>query len=61
VHDRLVGLVLEVGVPAILEVRGRPGLDLLELLFGGPDLDAGIDAVGGERASALEVPFVIDT
>jgi hypothetical protein len=59
-HHRLVGLVLEVRIPAALEVRSRPVLELLELFLGWPDLDAGLDAVGRQRACALESPLVKD-
>ena len=59
-HDGLVGLVLEVRLPALGEVGGGPGLELAELLFGGADLDACFDTVCRERAGAFEVPFVED-
>lgn len=61
VHHWLVGLVLKVRLPAILEVRGRPSLELLQLLGSRPDLDAGVDTVGGEGASSLDVPFIEHT
>lgn len=60
VHHGLVRLVLEVGLPAVVEVRRRPLLEGLQLFLGGPDLDAGLDAVCGEGAGALESPFVED-
>lgn len=47
VHHGLVGLILKVGVPAALEVRSRPVLELLELFLSRADLDAGFDAIGG--------------
>lgn len=60
-HHRLVGLVLEIRLPAILEVWRRPRLELLELLGRGANLDTGIDTVRGEGASALEGPFIKDS
>ena len=45
VHDRLVGLVLEVRLPSLGEVRGRPGLELLKLLGSRADLYASLDTV----------------
>lgn len=60
VHDRLVGLVEEVRLPALGEVRRRPRLKLLELSIRRADLDASVDAVGGERTSAVESPLVKD-
>lgn len=59
-HDWLVRLVLEVRLPALFEVRSRPGLEVAELLFGWADLDACFDAVCGERAGTLEIPLVKD-
>ena len=43
-HDGLVGLVLEVPVPELVEF----GAHLLQLLLSGTDLEAGIDRVRGE-------------
>ena len=43
-HHRLVGLVLEVGVPESVKLRTH----LLELFGGGPDLPASVDEVGGQ-------------
>jgi hypothetical protein len=60
VHDGLVGLVLEVGLPSIGEVGSGPALKVPELLLCGTDLDTGVNAVGGERASSLEVPLIKD-
>jgi hypothetical protein len=58
VHHGLVGLVLEVGVPAALEVRSRPVLELLELFLSRADLDAGFDAVGGEWTGSFQCPLI---
>lgn len=60
VHDGLVRLVLEVGIPTALEVRRRPLLELLELLRSRADLHAGLDAVRGKGASTIELPLVED-
>lgn len=60
VHDGLIGLVLKVGFPAVREVRSRPPFEVFELLFSRPDLDTGINSVGGQWACALEVPFFKD-
>jgi len=60
VHDRLVGLVLEVAVPATAELWAGPAVHLLELLLGGTDLDSSLDTVGGKRASAIDVPLIED-
>lgn len=59
VHDGLVGLLLKVRLPAVLEVRRRPPLEVLELLGRGPDLDTGLDAVRGQGAGAPEVPLLV--
>lgn len=40
-HDRLVGLVLEVGVPQLVEF----GAHLLQLCFSRADLESGVDGV----------------
>lgn len=47
VHDWLVGLVLKVGSPSVTEMRSRPPFELFKLLFGRPDLDTGINTIGG--------------
>jgi hypothetical protein len=60
VHHRLVRLVLEVGLPACLEVRSRPGLKLFEFGVSRADLDAGFDAIGGQGTGSLDVPFLKD-
>lgn len=60
VHDGLVGLVLEVRLPSVGEVGSGPALKVPELLLCGTDLDTSVNAVGGERASSLEVPLVKD-
>jgi hypothetical protein len=49
VHNRLVGLVLKIRVPA-----------RAEFFLCGPDLDTGFDAVGGERARAVDIPLLED-
>lgn len=56
-HDGLVRLVLEVAVPARAELVAWPGVDLPELVLGWASLDTGLDAVGGEWASAVDVPL----
>ena len=58
-HDGLVGLLLKVRLPAVLEVRRGPPLKVLELLGRGPDLDAGFDAVRSQGTGAPEVPLLI--
>lgn len=58
VHDRLVGLVLEVRVPTRAELRARPAIHLFELIFSGADLDTSIDTVGRKWASTVYVPLV---
>lgn len=60
VHDWLIGLVLEVTVPAGTELRARPAIHLIELLFGRADLDTGIDTVGCEWTCTVDVPLVED-
>jgi hypothetical protein len=61
VHHWLVGFVLEVGFPALFEVGGWPGLELLELGGSRTNLNARFDAVGGKGAGSLEVPLLKDT
>lgn len=53
----LIGLALEVRVPAGCEVRRGPLLELLELLLGRADLDSGFDTIGCQWPGALEVPL----
>jgi len=60
VHDRLVGLVLEVGVPAGAELGAWPAVHLLELVLSRADLDTSLNAVGGERTSAVDLPLLED-
>lgn len=60
VHDGLVRLVLEVRLPAVGEVGSGPALKVPKLLLCGTDLDTGLNAVGGKRASSLEVPLIKD-
>jgi hypothetical protein len=59
-HDWLVRFILEVAVPAALEVWSRPRLHLFQLLFSGANFDTSVNAIGGERPCALEVPFIKD-
>jgi hypothetical protein len=58
VHNWLVGFILEVTVPAALEVWSRPLLHLLQFLLGGTNLDTGIDSIGCKRSSAFDIPLV---
>lgn len=62
VHDWLVGLVLEVAVPATggREVGSRPSAHLSQLFLRRPDLHTGLNAVRRQRAGALEVPLLED-
>lgn len=57
-HDWLVGLVLEVRLPAVLEMRSRPFLKLLELFCSWTNLDSGVDTIGCQWAGALEIPLL---
>lgn len=59
-HDGLVGLVLKVRLPPVLEVGSWPPLKFIELLFGRPNLDTSLDAVGCQGTCSLECPFVVD-
>ena len=59
-HDRLVRLILKVAVPATLEMWSRPLFHLIQFFLGRAYLDAGFDAIGGEWARALKVPFIED-
>jgi hypothetical protein len=58
VHDRLVGLVLEVRVPARAELLTRPTVHHLEFFLGGSDLDTRFDTIGGEWASTVDIPLL---
>lgn len=60
VHDGLVRLVLEVRLPSVGEVGSGPALKVPELLLCGTDLDTGFNAIGGKRASSLEMPLIKD-
>lgn len=53
-HNRLVRLVLEIGVPSLPEYRTH----LFQLLFCGANLDASINTVCSKRACAICVPLV---
>ena len=54
VHHRLVGLILEIRVPATAEL----GAHLSQLLLGWADLDASLDTVGRQRPTACRAPLV---
>jgi hypothetical protein len=60
VHNRLVGLVLKIRVPARAEFLAGPAVHHGEFFLCGPDLDTGFDAVGGERARAVDIPLLED-
>lgn len=60
VHHWLVGLVLEVRFPTVLEVRSWPCLKLPQLLSSWAHFNAGLNAVGCKRSGSLLVPFVKD-
>lgn len=60
VHDRLVGLVLEVGIPSALEFRGWPVSHFCQLLLSRADLHTSLNTVSGKGTGALDVPFIID-
>lgn len=59
-HDWLVRLVLEVGLPAAVELGCRPLLHLIQLLFSGTNLNTSINSIGCQRTSSLQVPFFKD-
>lgn len=60
VHHWLVGLVLEITLPSVFEVRSWPCLKLPQLLSSWAHFDTGLNAVGCERSSSLLVPLVKD-
>ena len=60
VHHRLVGLVLEIAIPARTELMTAPAVHLLEFFLRRADLDAGLDAIGGEGSAASDIPFLED-
>lgn len=60
VHDRLVGLVLEVRVPTGTEFGAWPAVHLLKLLLSRTDLDTSINTVGGKWAGAVDLPLLED-
>jgi hypothetical protein len=59
-HDWLVGFILEIAVPATLEVWSRPRLHLFQLLLSWTNLDTSVDAIGGERSCAFDIPLIKD-
>lgn len=61
VHHGLIGLLLEIRLPAVFEVGGWPFLELLQLLLSRSDFDTGVNAVGGKGACAFEIPLLKDT
>jgi hypothetical protein len=60
VHNGLVGLVLEVRVPARAELLAWPAVHHLEFFLSGSDLDTSLDTVGSERTSAVDIPLLED-
>lgn len=60
VHYGLVGLVLEVAVPAGAELMAGPLVHLLKFFLSWADLDTGFNAVRRKRAPSCCVPFVKD-
>lgn len=58
-HHRLVRLVLEIRLVSIDKVRGRPLLELIELLLRRTDLDSSLDAVRRQRPSPLDIPLLV--
>jgi hypothetical protein len=58
VHDWFVWFVLEVRFPAAAELWGRPSLHLFQLFLGGTRLDTGVNAIGCQRSSTFDVPFI---
>ena len=57
-HDWLVGLLLEVTVPATSEILARPRVHHIELSFRGTDLDTRLDTISSQRASPVNVPLL---
>jgi hypothetical protein len=57
-HDGLVGLVLEVAIPARAEFWAGPLIHHVELCFSRANLDTSFNTVGGKWASAIDVPLV---
>lgn len=57
-HHGLVGLVLEVRLPALGEVGSRPGFEFLELRLVRSNLDPGVDSVSRKWPCPLQVPLV---
>lgn len=56
-HDRFVGLLFEVTIPAGTELLH---VVLGQLFLGRPDLDTGLDAIGGKWTGTVELPLVIN-
>ena len=59
-HDGLVGLVLEVAVPAGSEFGARPGIHLRKFFLGWSDLDSSFDTVCGQGSGTVDVPLIKD-
>ena len=57
-HHRLVGLVLEVTIPARTEFLH---IVLLQLFFSRPDFHTSLNTIGRQRTSTSLVPLVIDS
>lgn len=60
-HYGLVRLVLEVRLPARLEMRSWPLLKLLQFFLSWPNLHAGLNTVRCQWPSAFDIPLVEDT
>lgn len=60
VHDGLVRLVLEIALPAILEMGSGPGLKLLQLLSSRAYLDSCFNTIGSKGSGSLLVPLIED-
>lgn len=59
-HNRLVGLLLEIAVPSTAELLAWPAIHLVQLLLGRADLDTCVDAVGSQGSGTVGIPLVKD-
>ncbi len=57
-HHRLVWLVLEIAIPATLELWRRPFSHILKFLFSRSNFDASFDSIRRQGASTVEMPLI---
>ena len=60
-HNRLVGLVLEIRLPTTSEVWSGPSIHLLEFFLSRTNLDTCVDTISSQWPGTLDVPLIKDS